>query len=183
MQIKLAHFSKLGKLKVMKATRKQPQNESNGLWIPLSIVGVGILVSMVFAFQTLKGYRKPRPLLIKPSSVNSAKELSMALYKAVYPLKLQGYGVKFVSSGLAFENQLKTSFKSVFPSTEKNILITAEEINLSQDYNNSKIDCLNTALFNMLRKPERKWKKKIYFSVCTEAEKTFKIFYTIANQS
>jgi len=162
----------------MTNTQQKSQKKSTGLWIPFSIILVGIFVSLIFAFQTLRGYRKPRPLLIKPSSINSAGELTTSLHKALYPLKLQGYGFELDSDGSTFGDDLKNSLESKFGKSEKNISARIQKIDLSQSYDNSKIDCLNTALFNMLRKPERKWKKNIYFSVCTEADKKFSIYYS-----
>jgi len=154
------------------------QNRSNGLWIPFTIITVGIIVSLVFAVQTLKGYRKPRPLLIRPSSVTEAAEVSNSLYKALYPLKLQGYGIEYSSDGSDFGSDLGTALNQTFGKEDKNIQIDLQKIDLSQDYDNNKIDCLNTALFNMLRKPDRNWTKPIYFSVCTQKQNKFTVYYS-----
>jgi len=162
----------------MNETIDNAQNRPSGLWIPFSIIFIGIVISVVFALQTLQGYRKPRPLLIRPSSVNEAAELSNSLYKALYPLVLQGYGVKFVSDGSGFGAALGMSLNKTFGKADKNIQIDLQKIDLSQEYDNNKIDCLNTALFNMLRKPERNWKEPVYFSVCTQELNEFTVYYS-----
>lgn len=154
------------------------QNSSNGLWIPFTIIFIGIVVSLVFAVQTLRGYRKPRPLLIRPSSVDQASELAGSVYKALYPLKIQGYGIEYKSDGSSFGSELGASLVSIFGSESKNIKTELYKIDLTAAYDNNKTDCLNTALFNMLRKPKRHWTRSIYFSVCTESDKSFKIYYS-----
>jgi hypothetical protein len=162
----------------MNETPENAQNTSNGLWIPFTIIFIGIVISVVFAVQTLQGYRKPRPLLIRPSSVNEATELSNSLYKALYPLKLQGFGVEYSSEGSAFGLDLGDALNQTFGQKDKNIQVVLQKIDLSQNYDNNKIDCLNTALFNMLRKPDRNWVNSIYFSVCTQEKNKFIVYYS-----
>jgi len=156
----------------------KPQSDSNGLWIPFTIIFIGIIISVVFAVQTLKGYRKPRPLLIKPSSIEDPSNLADALSKALYPLKLQNYGVITASDGSDLGEEVKHLLFESFGEKAKSIRLTFTKIDLRQNYDNSKTDCLNTALFNMNRKRERVWSKKFYFCVCTEKEKTFAVYYT-----
>jgi len=149
------------------------QKEASLLW-PFLIIGVGIIVTLSFVFIVLKGYKKPHPLLIKPSSVDSFDGVSKALYKAMYPMVRQGYDFKVNpkvnTDEINFSNSLLKYFSD--QSLNKVISITLLEINLdSPPQSASKtFNCRENNYFNLYRKKEKKWKKNIYFSVCKERE-------------
>ncbi len=153
---------------------------SQGLWIPAVIICLGFLFSMAFVVKTLRGYKQPQPLLIKPSSVETPEEITEALYKALYPLKQRAYGAHI----LELDND-EVSFKVAhslaqrFPKKENNFRFNAYKVSLYDQHDTNKTDCRNTALFNLKRKPEKKWKKAIYFTVCTEKKEAFSLFYTV----
>ncbi|MGH1467969.1 MAG: hypothetical protein ACRBBP_03685 [Bdellovibrionales bacterium] len=153
---------------------------SQGLWIPAVIICLGFLFSMAFVLKTLKGYKQPQPLLIKPSSVQTPEEITESLYKALYPLKQRSYGVELgklenddVSSKVA------SSLSEKFPKSTYSFRLNTYKVLLTDKHDTNKTDCKNTALFNLKRKPERKWKKKIYFTVCTEGTEHFSLFYLL----
>ena len=151
----------------------EKKKDGSLVWLFL-VIGVGILVSMSFVFMILKGYKKRRPLVIKPSSVESFDEVAEALYKAFYPLTKQGYS--FVVSPLANDTEIEFSnaLKQFFPKTEakpkKIMTITLEKVNLdlkppapTQLYT-----CNENNRFILHRKKEKAWNKNIYFSICRE---------------
>ncbi len=149
------------------------------LWAPVLIIFLGFMLSMAFVFKTLKGYKQPRPLLIKPSSVNTPEEITEAIYKALFPLKKRSFGVKIQE----IDND-KISFKVVhslikkFPPSKNEFKFNSYKVSILEKHDIKKTDCRNTALFNLKRRPERIWKKKIYFTICKEEKKIFSLFYT-----
>lgn len=159
-----------------------PQIKSSGLWIPFTLIGICFVFSTIFVFKTLKNYKSPKPLLIKPSSVENEADITAAVYKSLYPLKMRGFGVslKEPKEGADdFEFILLPMLRNVFEGEKKeNFKISVQKIDLSKEADNDKIDCENTALFNMKRKI-KKWDKRIYFSVCTDNVNNFILFYDL----
>jgi len=154
-------------------TPTEKNKDSSLVWLFL-IIGVGILVSMSFVFFILKGYKKRRPLVIKPSSVESFVDVSEALYKAFYPLTKQGYS--FVVSPsvnkdeLLFSESLKQFFPEVESKPKKTITITLDKVNLDLEPPppTQLYTCNENNRFILHRKMEKKWNKKIYFAICRE---------------
>lgn len=163
----------------MNSSEITPKTPSDGLWIPAVIICAGFILSLIFVFKTLKDYKQPRPLLIKPSSVEQPSEIADALYKALYPLKKRGFGVQIAhldDNPISFK--VATALIKNFPPNKFQFKFSAYQVLLSDEHDPNKTDCKNTALFNLKRKPERKWKNKIYFTVCTTKKETFSLFYT-----
>lgn len=161
------------------------QKEASLTW-PFLIIGVGIILSLSFVFFVLRNYQKPHPLLIKPSSVESFHDVSKAIYKSMFPMIRQGY--TFHISPLINEDEIKLAkslSKFVSPnSSDKVISITLQKVQLDKEIfnKNEKFNCKENILFNLLRKKEKKWKKRIYFSVCKEKEDLLIMGYSIKNQ-
>lgn len=152
---------------------------SDGLWVPAAIIFFGFAFSVVFAFKTLKGYQQPRPLLIKPSSVEKPEEIKLALQKALYPLLKSGYGISTLPKDGEVETKLLSQELNRKSTSDKLLKLSIKRVKLNDQHDNKSVDCKNTALFNLKRKPDRKWKNKFYFTVCTEAENSFALYYAI----
>ena len=167
----------------MQEPQNQHQIKSNGLWVPFTIIAIGFICSIVFVFKTLKDYKTPKPLLIKPSSVENAKDIHDALYKSLYPLKLRGFGISLALPKNETEKILFSHLTKTFAQTKnKNFTFFAKEIDLHEEADIDKTDCKNTALFNLRRKI-KKWDKEIYFAVCTKSKNEFVLFYVLNNKS
>lgn len=154
---------------------KQP---SDKLWIPVLIIGVSFVFSMIFVFKTMRSYQKFQTLLINPSSVETPIEITEAISMALFPLKKQSYGVKInflADDEISFK--VAESLSKAFPKSQKEFKFDAYKVSLKDTHDINKGDCRNTALFNLKRKPERKWTKKIYFVVCTEKKEAYSLFY------
>lgn len=164
-------------------TPVEKHQETSLLW-PFLIIGIGIILSMTFVFFILRGYKKPRPLVIKPSSVESFDAVAEALYKAMYPLTKQGYSFKV--SPKVNENEVKLSegLKKYFPefNSEKIIAITLEEVDLESEPPppSQLYTCRENNLFNLYRKKEKKWNKHIYFSICKEGRDNLIMSYALS---
>lgn len=161
------------------------QKESSLLW-PFLIIGVGIILSLSFVFFVLKTYQKPHPLLIKPSSVDSFDDISLAIYKSMFPMTRQGY--TFQVSPLVNKDELEFSrslAKYFNPdSSEKVISITLQEVHLEKQTieKSTNFNCKENNIFNLLRKKDKKWTKNIYFSVCKEKDDLLIMSYTVRNK-
>lgn len=175
----------------MQESQNQDQIKSSGLWAPFTIIGIGFILSLIFVFKTLKDYKTPKPLLIKPSSVETTKDIHNALYKSLYPLKLRGFGVTLASPKNETERTLFSYLAKSFKqsknadkneSKNENIKFSTQSIDLSQKADIDKTDCKNTALFNLRRKI-KKWDKEIYFAVCTESKNEFVLFYILKDKN
>lgn len=163
----------------MNSAQTPPKTFSDGLWIPAVIIFVSFVLSIGFMVNSINNYKKPKPLLIKPSSVETPEEIAKALYKALYPLKMRNFGVKIL--GTSKDPVIVSATLQIakdFPKDKNTFEISAYKVSIKEDHDNDRMDCLNTALFNLKRKPEKKWKNKIYFTVCTEDTNRFSIFYT-----
>ncbi len=153
---------------------------SKGLWAPILIICLGFVFSMAFVVKTLKGYKQPRPLLIKPSSVDTPEEITRAIYKALFPLKKRSFGIKLEK----IDNN-KISFKVTqlltkkFPPSKNEFKFNSYKVSILEPHDTRKTDCRNTALFNLKRKFKRTWKKKIYFTICKEEKQIFSLFYMV----
>ena len=97
----------------MTLLKKQKETRSL-LWLFL-IIGIGALISMSFVLFILQGYKKPRPLVIKPSSVKSFQNVAHALYKSMYPLTKQGYRFQVHPMVNDIEVELAKEMKKYFP--------------------------------------------------------------------
>ncbi len=159
------------------------QNQEVSLLWPFMIIGVGIIVSMSFVFFILKGYRRPRPLVIKPSSVESFNDVANALFKSLYPLKKQGYN--FYVTPIVNEDELNfaTELKKYFPPSDssKNMSITLQEVNLnlSPPGPTQLKTCKENNQFILHRKRDKIWTKKIYFTVCKEKRDQLILSYSL----
>ena len=155
-------------------TPKKTQ-ETSLLW-PFLIIGLGIIISMSFVLIILKSHKKPRPLVIKPSSVESFEDVALALYKAMYPLTKQGYNFQVTPKISETEKQLAKEINKYFPKidSEKTVSINLVEVDLSSKASSPSqlFTCHENNFFNLYRKKEKKWKKNIYFSICKERENT-----------
>ncbi len=160
---------------------KQPsKKESDKLWVPALIIGVAFVFSIAFVFKTMKSYKRFQTLLINPSSVETPAEIAFAVSTALFPLKQRAYGVKIGhldDDEIALE--VASSISKKFPKSKKEFMFHAYKVSLNDSFDINEGDCRNTALFNLKRKPKRKWKKKIYFVVCTEIKEAFSLFYII----
>lgn len=158
---------------------KTTQNQSNHLWVPFFIVSVGFLASMIFVIWTLTNYQKPAPLLIKPSSLDSTQEISESLAKALFPYrKVYSLEVSGENNDFLYQD-LKQKLESQFlKENQQSLSLQVKHISLKQKAQPQKLDCLNTALFNLNRKKERKWKNKIYFCVCVQKKDDLILYYT-----
>jgi len=166
----------------MQELQNKDQIKSNGLWVPFTIIGIGFIFSIVFVFKTLKDYKTPKPLLIKPSSVETTKDIHNALYKSLYPLKLRGFGIFLESPKNETEKTLFSYLTKTFEENKnENFKFSVQGIDLSLEADIDKTDCKNTALFNLRRKI-KKWDKEIYFTVCTESKNEFILFYILKSQ-
>ena len=163
----------------MNKSQNPSKTFSDGLWIPAVLIAVAFALSIVFMINTVKNYKKPRHLLIKPSSVETPEEISASLYKALYPLKIRNFGLEtLVLEDDELSSKVVAAMAKDFPRNDNIFKLSTYKVSLDEAHDNNKMDCRNTALFNLKRKPDRKWKKKIYFTVCTEETNQFSLFYT-----
>lgn len=152
------------------------QNQNKAfLWVPFSIISIGMIAGVVFMIQSTKSYKIKKPLVIKPSSVEKIEDIAFQMHRALFPLKAQGFSFNLDTDAPL---ELKSALLKNFNGSKDLLKLKFHKIDLSKEPDISSVDCKNTALFNMRRK-KKHWKKKIFFSLCKESEKNFSLF--IAN--
>lgn len=154
---------------------------NSGLWIPLLILSIAFILSVSYVFWVMKNYKKNTPLIIKPSSIEKPIEAAQALKKALHPLFNEGYGIKIENTDPLFSVAFNSEFKDLNAISDKKLNISFSTIDLNAEPEISTINCYQTALFNMKRKMERKWKNKFYFVICEASKLNLELYYDFKN--
>lgn len=151
---------------------------SESLFWPFLVISVGFIASMAFVIYALLNYKKPTPLVIKPSSVSTIDKIGESFQKALFPLTQQKEHFKVLGED-DFSAKLQQSLNTFFKPTEKKALnVVIQKMDLSKkESRRLESSCEKLSLFHLKRKKERVWDKAFIFTLCRESDESYLLVY------
>lgn len=170
---------------------------SESLFWPFFVISVGFIASMAFVIYALLNYKKPTPLVIKPSSVSNVSDIAEGIHKALFPLtQLEEHFIVLseeqndnldgdLGDNNDFSKKLQTDLNTFFkPSTKKALNLKVYKVHLSLKDTDPQLEdpkaqssCEKLSLFNLQRKKDRVWDQKFIFTLCREKDDEYLLVY------